>query len=60
LLKAIEESEQTHHLASALIASRVIIYVLEKIPGKSDGEKIDNLFQKGLIPEKREDVRTSL
>jgi hypothetical protein len=60
LLKAIEESEQAHHLGSALIASRVIVYVLEKIPGKDDEEKVDNLFQKGLIPEKREDVRSSL
>lgn len=60
LLKSIEESEQAHHLASALIASRVIVYVLEKIPGKKDEEKVNNLFQKGLIPEKREDVKSSL
>jgi len=59
LLKAIEEYEQTHYLASALIASRVIIHILEKIPGKKDEEKLDNLFQQGLIPEKK-DFKSSI
>lgn len=60
LLKAIEEFEQAHHLASALIASRTIVYVLEKIPGNNDEERVDKLFQKKLIPERREEAKLSL
>jgi len=60
LLKAIEEYEQAHHLASALIASRVVVNNLEKIPGKNDEEKVSYLFQKGLIAEKREDAKSSI
>jgi len=55
--EAIKECEQAHFLASALISSRVIEYIMAKIEGKSTEEKIEVLVEKGIIDNKRKDVR---
>lgn len=57
LKEAIKEYEQGHYLASALISSRVIIYSLNKIPGKTDEEKLNFLAEKGKIEAGRGDLR---
>jgi hypothetical protein len=54
--KAIEECEHGHFLASALISGRVIIYVLNKIPGKEMDDKIKTLIEKEVINKERKDV----
>jgi hypothetical protein len=57
---AIKEYEQGHFLASALIASRVIRYVYEKIPSEGaqkdqSQQKLQTLIKMGLIDKDRED-----
>ncbi|MEM2179119.1 MAG: hypothetical protein QW272_09910 [Candidatus Methanomethylicaceae archaeon] len=53
--EAIDEIEQGHNLAAALIASRVICYVLDKIQGKNDKEKAKKLIELGVIEKERKD-----
>jgi len=60
LKEAIEEVEHGHNLASAMISSRIIRYIIDKIPGGRDEEKIENLVQKGLIPRDRKDEQKQL
>lgn len=55
LKEAIEEYEQGHFLASGLIASRVVNYVISKIPGGKDEEKVKNLVERGIIGRERRD-----
>jgi hypothetical protein len=58
---AIKEYEQGHFLASALIASRVIRYVYEKIPSEQQAtkdtsqQKLQTLIKIGAIDKDRED-----
>jgi len=59
-LEAINEYEKEDYLASALISSRVIIYALEKIPGKTDEVKVEFLQEKGIIEKGRKDVHESI
>jgi len=60
LEEAIDEYEKGDFLASALITSRVIIYALDQIPGKSDEEKVNFLHEKGIIEKGRKDVHESI
>ena len=60
LEEAIDEYEKGDFLASALISSRVIIYALGQIPGKSDEEKVKFLREKGIIEKGRKDVHESI
>jgi hypothetical protein len=55
-MEGIREYEKGHYLASALISSRVIIYSLDKIPGKTDEEKVKRLRSKGKIEKNRKDL----
>jgi len=47
--KAIEEYEHGHHLASALLAGKATVYVLEQLEGKDDESKADSLVKLGLL-----------
>ena len=58
--EAIKECEQTHFLASALISSRVIVYTMEQITGKSDEDKIKTLVEGGAIDKERRDIQEVL
>jgi hypothetical protein len=58
--QAIDEYEKGDHLASVLIASRVIICGLDTIPGANDDERIRNVQEKGIIDRKREDIQRSI
>lgn len=60
LEEAINEYEKGDYLASALISSRVIIYALEKIPGKKDEVKVKFLQEKGIIEKERKDIHESI
>ena len=61
LEEAIGEYEKCHHLASALISSRMIVFSLDKIlPGKSDEERVQHLVQVGKIEKSREDVQRQI
>lgn len=53
--EAITEYEHGHHLASALIASRIICFALDQIPGDNDNEKLNTLIEKGIIKKDRKD-----
>ena len=59
LSEAIDEYEKGDYFASALISSRVIIYALNQIPGKSDEEKVNFLHEKGIIEKGRKDIHES-
>ncbi|MCK4732926.1 MAG: hypothetical protein KAT65_10765 [Methanophagales archaeon] len=59
LSEAIDEYEKGDYFASALISSRVIIYALNQIPGKSDEEKVKFLHGKGIIEKGRKDIHES-
>ena len=60
LEEAIDEYEKGDFLASALISSRVIIYALDQIPGKSNEEKVKFLHEKGIIEKGRKDIHESI
>jgi hypothetical protein len=60
LNSAILESENGHHLASALIASRVIVHMLDQIKGESIEEKVNFLKEKGIIKSNRKDTEQSI
>ena len=53
--EAIKECEMGHYLASALISSRVIVYILSKVKGKTDEDRVKNLVEQNLIPKDRKD-----
>ena len=57
---AVTESENGHFLASAIITSRIVEYVLDKIEGKNIEDKIDFLVSKGLIDKDRKDVKEAV
>jgi hypothetical protein len=66
ITEAIEEYEQGHLLASALIAARVIMYVYEQIPIEDDSkqqssdmteQKLKTLIKRGIIDEKERDAK---
>lgn len=59
LNEAIDESEKGHHLASALISSRVIDYMLDKIKGETIEEKVEFLKENGILKD-RKDIEESL
>lgn len=56
--EAMKEYERGAFLASALITSRVIMWVLDQIEGKTVQEKVELLIEKEIIPKKREDIST--
>jgi hypothetical protein len=49
--------EQGHFLAASMIASRVICYILNKIPGENDEEKTSKLISLEIIEKERKDER---
>jgi hypothetical protein len=53
--EAINEMEQGHDLAATMIASRVIRYVLDKIPGENDEKKANKLIELKIIEKERKD-----
>jgi hypothetical protein len=61
LNEAINEFEFGHLLAGSLIASRVIRYIFDKIPGKEDSEekrveaKLNELIERGIVEKDRKD-----
>lgn len=57
---AIEEAEQGHYLASAMISSKAIRYILDQIPRKNDGEKVQYLVDQGIIKKDRKDEQKQL
>jgi hypothetical protein len=57
--EAMSEYERGGFLASVLITSRVIIYLLDQLEGETDREKVKLLIDKGIIPKKREDISAS-
>jgi len=68
ITEAIEEYEQGHLLASALIAARVIMYVYEQIPIEDDSrqtnsdtneQKVMTLIKKGIINKESRDEKES-
>jgi len=62
LLEAISEYEEGSYLASALIVSRVITYMIEKLGGKRKPveEFVEGLVKAGLIPKDRKDEQRKL
>ena len=58
--ETIKEYESGHFLASAFITSRVIRYILDKIEGETDDEKIRSLISRGVIQKNRKDIHTSI
>jgi len=52
LNSAIEEYEEAHYLASALLAGKAIVYVLEQLPGETDEDKASALVKSSLLDEK--------
>ena len=57
---AIEEAEQGHYLASAMISSRAIAYTSDQITGKNDEEKVQYLVDNGIIQKDRKDEQKQL
>jgi len=55
--ESICEMEDGHYLATALIASRVIRYIIDQIPGRNDEEKLENLTRLNIINKKRKDEK---
>jgi len=55
LRKAVEEAEHAHYLASAMISSRVIRYIVDKIPGKKDEDKVRHLVETRIVSPKKKD-----
>jgi len=53
--EAITEFEQGHHLAAALIASRIICFTLDQILGDNNNEKLNTLIEKRIIKKDRKD-----
>jgi len=62
LLEAISEYEEGSYLASALIVSRAITYMIEKLGGKRKPveEFVEELVKAGLIPKDRKDEQRKL
>ena len=58
--KAMREYERGSFLASALITSRVVVYILSQLEGETDLGKVKLLIKKGIIPKKRKDVSESI
>jgi len=60
--KAISEAEQGHDLASTLISSRVLIYLIQKIPGEKIEEKAkkiaNEMVEQKLLPSDRKSIIT--
>ena len=60
LSEAIAEAEQGHCLASAMIASRVIRYIVDKIPGKKNEDKVKYLVESGVVSRDRKDLQRQI
>ena len=61
LFQAISECENGHYLASALITSRSIVYMIEQMGGNRPTEEIVKmLVDTGLIPKDRKDEQREL
>lgn len=48
----IEEYEKGHYLASALLAGKIVVYVLEQLLGETDEDKANELVKSNLLDEK--------
>lgn len=48
---AMDEYENAHFLAAALLAGKCIVYALDKVPGKNDNERTEHLVKAGLLNE---------
>jgi hypothetical protein len=55
LILAVEEYENAHFLASALLAGKSVVYVLSRLPGTSDEEKVNNLVKSGAVKQQLKD-----
>ena len=55
LILAVEEYENAHFLASALLAGKSVVYVLSRLPGTSDEEKVNNLVKSGTVKQQLKD-----
>jgi len=60
LREAIAEAEQGHYLASAMVSSRVISYIVDKISGSKDEDKVKYLVKRGVVPKDRKDVQKQI
>ena len=58
--EAMREYERGSFLASALITSRIVVYLLDQLEGGTDLEKVNLLIERGIIPRKRKDVVASM
>jgi hypothetical protein len=55
LMLAVDEYENGHFPASALLAGKSVVYVLNCLQGATDEEKVDYLVKSGLLEEKLKD-----
>ena len=60
LKEAIMEAEHGHRLASAMIASRIIRNLIDRLEGEKDEDKVDYLVRAGVIPRDRKDVQRQI
>jgi len=55
LSKAIDEQEMGHYFAAAVIAGKTVAYVYDKLEGKDDEEKTENLVRLKLLDPKHKE-----
>lgn len=60
LEESVKEYENGHYLASTLISSRVIDFLLSQVSGNTTEEKISSLIKDGLLEKGRRDVKESI
>lgn len=60
LEEAIMEAEHGHRLASAMVASRVICTLIDKLEGEKDDEKVEYLVSVGAVPKDRKDIQRQI
>ena len=60
LKEAIMEAEHGHRLASAMIASRIIRNLIDRLEGEKDEDKVDYLVRVGAVPRDRKDMQRQI
>jgi hypothetical protein len=55
LMLAVDEYESAHFLASALLAGKSVVYVLNHLQGENEEEKVNYLVKRGLVREQLKD-----
>ena len=60
LKEAIMEAEHGHRLASAMIASRIIRNLIDRLEGEKDEDKVDYLVRVGAVPRDRKDLQRQI